>query len=355
MNRSSYFLTMVVSTLMLCCTPLASSVTTKRRSSLLCAVFIDISRDKIMSVLRHNIRHALGNCSTWALLPYTPTSATLYKNIASHSKSLSDIATNSNTNIIYILHDNSTYYEQQGTMTKLDLIKLLLPYLPQYRRVWILDEDISILQINFNEFFGFLDCQSGPLKNTLISQALVEGPTSYFFLRKESWADRLDYAVAPSLFIEEQSTILNSNFLAWYINNVVEVVSRALGHNADCDWGMDLTWCGAAKHYLNHHINSQLNSEPEDDKYSATNNDGDTYVCTVIMGSSYFTHLDLQSGTKHRIHGCKDKSKETVKLFRDLFPLYYFEMGEQIDHNTLLNNVSLRLSPLQLSKCSSRG
>lgn len=347
-NRSLCVISTLLSTIMIYVSPLPYLSSTIERKSLICAVFIDISCDKVMSILKHNIRHAQGNCSAWALVPYTPISVTLHKNMVTHTDHLSNIAIACKTEIFYILHDNSTYYEQQGTLTKLDLLKLLLPYLPHYHRVWILDEDISIQQINFNEYFGYLDCQSGPLKNTLISQALVEGPTSYGYLQRESWADHLDYAAAPSLLIEDQSTVLDTNFLIWYISNVIELVTTALGQNADCDWGLDLTWCGAARHYLNNRTNLKLNYEPPNDKYSAL------YVCAVVMGSSYFTHLDLHSATNYRIHGCYDKSQETVKLFRDLFPSYFLEVGTEMDRNTLLSNLSLRISPSQFSNCNNR-
>jgi hypothetical protein len=183
----------------------------------------------------------------------------------------------------------------------------ILPYLRNYWRVFLLDEDISLLDFQTSKFLTYWDCSFPNQDPPLIVQPLVDGGKQYIdFVNSGSWANSKYIASATGL-IEQQVPAFNAVFFEWFVTRVLSLTKKYAMHYG-VDWGHDRSWCNAAKMYSIHVLNW---SE------SAT-------VCAVLIKAPKIHHLNTRAmsfkkrnATHFRLSGNK-----VVQKYIDLFPTW---------------------------------
>jgi hypothetical protein len=165
----------------------------------------------------------------------------------------------------------------------------LLPLLPLYRRVFAIDDDISLSGFDSNRYVLHWDGALRP--SPLITQPLVfESNQHITYLNLNSWQkvvgkDGRKVLASEIGFVEQQVPMLVSAFFDWYIRRVLNVtLHAALVHSVD--WGGDRSWCAAAHMYA-----VQVLQYPE--SFDA---------CAVLSSSSPIHHLNHHSIDTKRQH-----------------------------------------------------
>jgi len=133
----------------------------------------------------------------------------------------------------------------------------LLSILPKYRRVWLLDSDISLQGFRPEPFFRIIECAFE--EPPIIAQPLITSASkdaggkaqSYNFLNEQYWrADRENGQVdaASTSFIEIQAPLMNAAYFEWFITRMV-IPLLAPSHFLGADWGFDNLFCSTAGLY----------------------------------------------------------------------------------------------------------
>jgi len=301
---------------------------------LLCVKFIDIELEKAYISLKDNMRDANSRCNSWALISYKPTTPNMTARVMSINDELTEVAYNSRTQFFYIFHSNATYADGQTSSLKTLLYEKLLPYLSQYKRVWLLDEDFNLKNFNF-DYFRYLDCESSPLAHTMVSQPLINGSTYFGYLRMANWTMHPEVVAVPTMYVEQQAPVLDSRFFSWFIRKVVIPFITAY-KQVDNGWGHDEAWCQAAKHYL--HVNNIIDD--------AMNFD---YSCAImVMGStSPVIHENFQTIKKKNSTDYDQKGFNIQRFYAKLFPMYY----RRHEDNFVWNTTSLWLNYDNFTTC----
>jgi len=271
-----------------------------REKPLLCAVFLHAAPASI-SVLQQNMRAMTSYCSGWAAVCYGGDPSLLLP--------LQREASNYHTSLVHISLTNDTLLHwhppvpfpslsplslslllsfrnqsQYPPMIPKPLLYLqLVPLLSQYRRVWLLDEDLSLSLFNISLFLHILSCHEHPSPPLLISQPLISSPSPSLsssrahtlsskpkpapigqhirYLNSFAWNN---LSLSPSLslssthplslsnshsisveFIEQQAPMLDSLFLHWFSLSLITPLSPVV-RVLSSDWSFDDLWCRAA-------------------------------------------------------------------------------------------------------------
>lgn len=194
----------------------------RRVDRLLCITFINLGLDRATFVLKQNMVYGRANCSSWTAVSYIPNSPSLGLTFIEANLDLQLTALSSSTKIFFIFHSSSVGSERT---LKTVLYQYLLPHLPYYKRAFLIDEDFSLQYFDFKQYFDFLDCKSGPLAHTLVSQPIIQGRALYPFFQHEYWANQtmvIDGLVAvPSVYVEQQAPVIESQFFSWFIRKIL--------------------------------------------------------------------------------------------------------------------------------------
>lgn len=125
-------------------------------------------------------------------------------NINTNSKGLTSVSATGTSSSKVVLA------EPIGSVAKTVLYHDLLPYLPSYQRVFLLDEDISLMGFNVSLAMSIWDCafKTPPL----VVQPLVYEKTQFFpFVHKSMWRKKLRDVYASAVGIIEQQ-VSKANF-----------------------------------------------------------------------------------------------------------------------------------------------
>ena len=167
---------------------------------------------------------------------------------------------------------------KSGYVPKPLMYEKIIPHVKKYKRVWLLDADISFLGFDFKTYFGVLECavgwdftkQSDSLRTgPLISQPLIsdsgqlnqrlnynywyEVDGTYKHLKKrfntKNVEDNHPSQIASQCrYIEQQAPVFDADFFEWFFSHIIKPylpVSLTLG----TDHGFDWQWCVAAEDY----------------------------------------------------------------------------------------------------------
>lgn len=121
----------------------------------------------------------------------------------------------------------------------------IIPLLKNYMNVLLLDADISFANYNFGYAMEIMDCafEYPPL----IAQPLIDGENTFHAFRLSSWTGT-NLIARSSQLIEIQTPFFNAEFFEWLSRRVMKVVLKY--HILyGTDWGIDFTWCEAARAY----------------------------------------------------------------------------------------------------------
>ncbi|KAJ1442671.1 hypothetical protein B484DRAFT_414719, partial [Ochromonadaceae sp. CCMP2298] len=127
------------------------------------------------------------------------------------------------------------------------LYRELLPYLPAYKRVFLLDEDIHLEGFNYTRFERTWDC-AFPHPPLIVQPLIFESSQDLDFLNANAWSTKRTVLASGVAYIEQQAPLMDSVFFEWLVKRVLSrTVDAAL--TGGVDWGANRLWCNAAKMY----------------------------------------------------------------------------------------------------------
>ena len=258
---------------------------------LLCVTFLSLRSEKSWNNLLQNVKYAKESCE-WLAVSYNSVDEKL---LSSRVAVMDDVARSVNTAALIQRH---SFGDSDGLMKPL-LFDVLLPRLRWYSRVWLMDEDISIVGFKFLSYFGIWNCAFDKASPPpVISQPLINGNKYSPPFDKDGWAMYKNAVVAiQSAWIEQQSPILEARFFAWFIENFIFPMKSDFIKSRS-DFGYDQTWCGAAEMW-NHMIREAAprGGNSTDHVHNPP--------CVVIMADNHVNHHDFKTITDW--HAKKDE------------------------------------------------
>lgn len=165
-------------------------------------------------------------------------------------------------------------YSRTGSVPKSILYRELLPYLSNYERVFLLDEDIALDSFNSTAFFAIWNCafQNPPL---IVQSPVAQSTQFYKYLTAPEWGKQRHRYIASAVgFVEQQAPAIDALFLKWFVGNVL-VHTMPYAQTLGVEWH-DKYWCGAAAVYGKHVLGW----------------DNDTVPCALILGAGSLNHLN---------------------------------------------------------------
>ncbi len=135
-------------------------------------------------------------------------------------------------------NDSITIVKDSHTIPKTVLYRELLPFVANYKRLFLLDEDVSLMGWNSTKLFMIWDCafQQKPL----IVQPLVAEDTQYFdFVSHRVWRNRPEgenVIASASGLIEQQVPMFDAVFFEWFLRRVL-AQTRMYALMFGVDWG----------------------------------------------------------------------------------------------------------------------
>lgn len=199
--------------------PSNSSNSPVRVKGLLCVTFLRASINPSINLFS-NVLLMNGSCE-WAIIVYDgePKSVRYIcnnpqiKRVSIHCARATD-SINNKTVIVPVRKrskgksDKDIYVNitQKLSIPKTVLYRELLPYLKNYRHVFLLDEDISLVGFDLNTFLRIRHCAFSPYSAPLISQPLIAESNQYFrYVNFNSWQrDSLRPVIASETGLVEQ-------------------------------------------------------------------------------------------------------------------------------------------------------
>lgn len=187
----------------------------------------------------------------------------------------------------------------------------LRPLLPYYKRVFLIDEDVTLFKFNYTIYSAIWNCGFYPSKPPLITQALVSEGTQWFnYVHFDKWFSGRKTLIwaAESVFIEQQAPLINSIFFQWLIEYVLPP-TLPLALETGSDWGVDILWCYAAFSYAKHILG-----------YTDPN-----YVpCALLTKAPPIVHRDGKTigYKKENFQKFNNDGFRMVDLYRQLYPTW---------------------------------
>jgi hypothetical protein len=124
----------------------------------------------------------------------------------------------------------------------------LLPYLPQFQRIFLMDEDISLVGFDFENIMKIWNCAFYPFPPPLVVQPLIAESNQYFkFVGVKAWSGMGVLATASGI-VEQQVPMFDATFFEWFVKRCLSMTKQD-AIDAGVDWGGDRSWCNAAKMY----------------------------------------------------------------------------------------------------------
>eukprot|EP01034_Spumella_vulgaris_P021585 gene21585-27623_t len=187
----------------------------------------------------------------------------------------------------------------------------LLPFLSHYRRVFLMDEDISLAGFDIRHFTTTWDCAFHPQPAPLIVQPLIAESNQYIpFVNSNRWTQREFKNVTASAagLVEQQVPLFDAQFFDWFVRHVLSLTYDYALHYG-VDWGHDRSWCNAARLYATEVLG-----------YSDT----EYTPCAVLVKTTPVHHLNghTMKGKKENREQFHRNAVVVVQRYIDLFPTW---------------------------------
>jgi len=236
------------------------------RRQLLIAVFIKADNAH-KHLLFKNFNHSL-TCMdrpSWALISYGGYE-TVLDEMCSHGRSLGLelVRCKLTRNITSLISKfvKNVPPSAGNTIPKPLMFFELLDQVQNFKKIWLLDADIDITNVNLDEFQLFLKTEITDEVTPYVSQPTIRGRTAYQFLKHENiYGTHSDQFMLTSTFVEQMCPIIDSVFFAWFIRNLIVPLVGYI-YSLRSDWGMDVVWCNAALFYHQSRFNSSNSFKP---------------------------------------------------------------------------------------------
>jgi hypothetical protein len=226
----------------------------QRDKKLLCVTFIKVDR-RALQTLRVNIQHMAQSCD-WAVLFYEGSFADIYNfcSTAGHEARVvycQRVAETVNRPVVNIKSGQNTV-QLLLDVPKSALYSELLPFLPRYESVFLMDQDISLVGFDVAVFLATWRCAFHPHPPPLLVQPVIVERTQYFpYVHLRAWRNenKTRSAVAAGVgLVEQQVPFFNAQFFEWLVRRVL-AQTRGAALTYGVDQSLDRTWCKAADAY----------------------------------------------------------------------------------------------------------
>jgi hypothetical protein len=183
----------------------------------------------------------------------------------------------------------------------------LLPYLSKFKRIFLMDEDISLVGFDFVKTMNVWSCAFHPFPPPLVVQPLIAESNQYFsFVGIKAWTGKGVMSSASGI-VEQQVPMFDAVFFEWFVKRCLSLTKQD-AINAGVDWGGDRSWCNAAKMYGREVLKQRKE-----------------YVhCALLVGGSPVHHLNTKAIATKRTNR-KDFLKngfDMVDKYVTLFPTW---------------------------------
>mmetsp|Transcript_7988 Transcript_7988/g.13276 ORF Transcript_7988/g.13276 Transcript_7988/m.13276 type:complete len:386 (+) Transcript_7988:142-1299(+) len=208
------------------------------RKELLCVTFLKATIP-VPTTLLENV-NIMGSGCDWAIVMYDGEQQEVNA-ICNHS----DIA----PKVVLCERNADTFHEPKTSVPKTVLYQGLLPVLPRYHRVFLMDEDISLSGFNHSQLLTIWNCAFE--QRPLIVQPLVVESNQYLvYVNERPWLEApwTDVIASQVGYIEQQVPMFDSIFFTWFVKRVLSQ-TKEFSLKYGIDWGHDRSWCNAAKMY----------------------------------------------------------------------------------------------------------
>lgn len=291
-----------------------------QRKELLCATFMNARNSLSTRMLYVNIRKLQKNCD-FAVILY-----------AGRPDQVPVCKRNSSA-IIHCARAAITVKGSppaKGVYPKPFLYMELKRFLGDYRRVFLIDEDVSLFKFNYTIYSAIWNCGFYPSPPPLITQALVSEGTQFFpYVHFDKWRVGRKNTIwaTESIFIEQQAPLIDSIFLFWLLEYVIPPTLQ-LSMETGSDWGTDIVWCSAAYMYARHLLHI---TDPN-------------YVpCAILTKAPPIVHRDGKTieFKKENYNEFNAEGFRMVELYRQLYPTWVCNQNDVLmnplnDENTHL-------------------
>lgn len=206
------------------------------------------------------------------------------------------------------LFENISSQYNSFLYSKASLVYLLLPILPNYEYIWILDGDMVIdAQFDVKKFLLIHQCSF--LQVPIIIQPLIRENTQFYrYLQRDGW-NKYGYLSSEVGFVEIQVPMFDSKFLQWYLLAFVTPMLE-LVHILGADWGFDELFCPSAREYIIH------GKDPTNYLYHQP-------ACTVAISNISIHHKNMNEiGITIGHHIKLELNYCLMRIVRRLFPSY---------------------------------
>eukprot|EP01031_Cornospumella_fuschlensis_P034554 gene34554-41839_t len=260
------------------------------RKNLLCATFTRPSK-VVISIIQNNIRNMRGQCD-WAIVFHNGTNTDIHRACDLYNSTYGNVIHCSRSPFTlparFVLHPKTNVSIALST-PKSVLYHDLLAYLPKYRKIFTLDDDISLAHFEYPK----LEClwNHAFSRPPLVVQPLVQAHTPQYlvYVNHPSWqkGDRMNVYASGVGLVEQQVPLFDADFFAWYVKRVlVHTLPYSLQYGAD--WGHDRTWCRAARAYSIFVLGIPISSSH--------------VVCALLTKASPVFHLNLKNMRNKRLY-----------------------------------------------------
>lgn len=187
-----------------------------QRKVLLCAVFSRTATAALSNTIK-NIVH-MGNSCDWAIVFYDGDRDNIVKFCTTDA--IVEKVIHCQRARESFKNKNSTDISRRG-IPKSVLYVELLPYLRNYQRIFLMDEDISLLDFETESFLKIWDCAFRNQPPPLVVQPVIAESTQYFnFVAQSTWKETGIVATASGL-VEQQVPFFDSIYFEWFVRRVL--------------------------------------------------------------------------------------------------------------------------------------
>lgn len=197
------------------------------RKELLCVCFVGLDPNSTM-LLHRNIGVAKSNCD-WAVV--------LYAGTPGEVRSICNVANSTFGNVVACTRSKDSILSEKlrKSIPKSVQYQTLLPVLPRYNRLIMLDEDMFLRDLDFKVFLRIWDC-AFPQRPLIVQPLIAENNQYIPYVNVLPWRTEVykDVIASASGYIEQQIPAMDSIFFEWYVKRVLIQVSSTSMYSAHC-------------------------------------------------------------------------------------------------------------------------
>jgi len=188
-----------------------------------------------------------------------------------------------------LVKDKNTGRVRRPTIPKTILYTELVPLLKDYKRVMLLDEDISLDGFGTKRFLQIWNCAFYPHVPLVVQPLIAENTQFLQYMNARAWKSKKGVLASASGLVEQQVPAFDSAFFHWFLTRVLPITRPVVLANG-VDWGHDRTWCNAAQMYAANVLQWASKEQGL----------GVLPACAIITGAAPVHHLNTRSMTSKR-------------------------------------------------------